>query len=163
MWNCNRQHLKATTTMNCDSTKRSYVARTRELQNVLSIHRHRNALATSTSVQKLFFHYKHPRKWVSFIHWTAWTGVTKDLLRMEINFWKYRSLLQDLPYVSNMSHLQVRFGEDKNEVALEILLQTTTWSSRLSTWRSNSDVWGTAAVQLGKAKRVNKNQSIHVH
>lgn len=163
MWNCNRQHLKATTTMNCYSTKRSYMARTRELQNVLSIHRHRNALATSMSVQKLFFHYKHPRKWVGFIHQTVWTGVTKDFLSMEINFWKYRSLLQDLPYVSNMSHLQVRFGEDKNEVAVEILLQTTTWSSGLSTWMSNSGVWGTAAVQLGKAKRVDRKRSMHVH
>lgn len=150
MWNCKRQHLKGTATMNCYSTKSSYLARTRELQNMLPIHR--NAPVTSTSVQKLFFHYEHPWKWVSFIHQTGLIGITKDLLHMAINFWKYRSLLQDLAHVCNMSHLQVRFGKDKNEVALEILLQTTTWSSRLSTWRSNSDVWGTAAV-LGYGNR----------
>lgn len=140
--------------------KRSYLARTRELQNVLPIHRHRNAPATSTSVQKLFCHYEHPWKWLSFIHQTVWTGITTDLLCMETNFWKYRSLLQDLSHVSNISHLQIRFGTDKNEVALKILLQTTTWSSGLSTWRSNSDVWGTAAV-LGHGKQKEWTENSH--
>lgn len=51
------QHLKAIDTTNSYSIiiKRSYLAITRELQNVLSIYRHTNAPDMSRSVQKLFF------------------------------------------------------------------------------------------------------------
>lgn len=51
----------------------------------------------------------------------CWTGITNQLLCRERNFWKYRSLLlkgQDLPPVSNMSRLHVRFGEEKTWVDL---------------------------------------------
>lgn len=43
---------------------------------------------------------------------------------METDFWKYRPLLlkgQDLPHVSNVSHLDVRFEEEKITTNIEFV------------------------------------------
>lgn len=146
MRNCNRQHLKATATMNCYSTQREVTWQKLENFQMCCPYRHRNAPAMSTSVQKLFFSLWTPLKvsqfhppdsedrnyWGSFVH-------GNQLLEIQILVAGLASCLQHVSSTSKIWGRQ-KWGSSR-DVATNNNLEL-----RLSTWRSKSDVWGTAAV-----------------
>lgn len=140
MWNCNRQHLKATATMNCYSTKRGYLAGTRELPNVLSIqtqkctsHEHLSSEVVFSLWTTLKVNQLHPPDRVDRNYWRSFVH-GNQLLDIQIFVAEHALCLQHVTSTSKVWGRQ-KWGRSRDIAPNNLEL-------RLSTWRSNSDVWG---------------------